>query len=538
MKKRVTNYHGLNSIYLSFLLLTFLLTIVLEVKGQSGYLAGDFHQHTTFTDGSFSFGYLHRMNAKFGLDWWANSEHGGCYNRNGLLSGMDLDTNIYWDDEHGITISGYDTSVDGHRLMWRWESLLKYSFPALVQIRKQYPSKTILQGFEMNVPGHEHASVCIVNEQFNTKESHVLPLAELEYTYDDKDFDKTGGSQYKWFKSNEIGHKKAINALRFCQTRFSGSSWFIIAHPERKGMYTIADFRDMNNIAPDVAFGFESMPGHQKSPDRGEYKSASGTYGISTYGGTGIFAAKVGGVWDALLSEGREWWLFSNSDFHDTISDFYPGEYQKNYIFTNESLMPEDIIAGMRKGNVWVVQGDLIDDLQFRIHNNNTSAEMGTKLQISGNSIKITIKVHDPAGSNYNIYSKYDHPVLDHIDLIAGYIYEHYHKEDIRYSTDTVNTTKIIARFDSLGNISDNKGLVSMKGSDKGNGYKEMSLTVNNVEKNMYFRLCGTNHKINTPNETDGEDNPLSDILMGENKITYPINIIGSYLNHIVRKLH
>lgn len=39
-----------------------------QVQAQGSYLAGDFHQHTTYTDGGYSFGHMMRKNAQFGLD--------------------------------------------------------------------------------------------------------------------------------------------------------------------------------------------------------------------------------------------------------------------------------------------------------------------------------------------------------------------------------------------------------------------------------------------------------------------------------------
>ena len=81
------------------------------------------------------------------------------------------------------------------------------------------------------------------------------------------------------------------------------TSWIVPAHPERAASYSINHFRDLNNAAPTVAFGFEGMPGHQKSNPRGSY--GSGAVGGGTYGGAGIFIAKVGGLWDAMLGEGR-----------------------------------------------------------------------------------------------------------------------------------------------------------------------------------------------------------------------------------------
>jgi hypothetical protein len=47
------------------------------VAAAQTWIAVDFHQHTTYTDGSYSISYMMAKNQEFGLDWWANSEHGG-----------------------------------------------------------------------------------------------------------------------------------------------------------------------------------------------------------------------------------------------------------------------------------------------------------------------------------------------------------------------------------------------------------------------------------------------------------------------------
>ena len=64
--------------------------------------------------------------------------------------------------------------------------------------------------------------------------------------------------------------------------------------------------------------------------------------GGTTYGGTGVYGAQIGGVWDALLGEGRNWWFFASSDWHNrgmfgpddrrSTQDFYPGEYQRDFV--------------------------------------------------------------------------------------------------------------------------------------------------------------------------------------------------------------
>ena len=59
-----------------------------SVKGK--WMSGDFHQQTNYTDGSEPFFDVMEKNVDYGLDWWANSEHGVERNRDG--------NGNYWDE--------------------------------------------------------------------------------------------------------------------------------------------------------------------------------------------------------------------------------------------------------------------------------------------------------------------------------------------------------------------------------------------------------------------------------------------------------
>jgi hypothetical protein len=154
--------------------------------------------------------------------------------------------------------------------------------------------------------------------------------------------------------------QKMVDAATWLKNYYPNQSWLVPAHPERKKDWTVGTFRALNDQAPRTAFGFESMPGHQKGTNRGEYAGMS--VGGGTYGGCGIYAAKVGGLWDAMLGEGRAWWLFANSDFHNDRdvgtsqgADFWPGEYQKTYTYVTNRNDAAALLAGLRSGNNWVV---------------------------------------------------------------------------------------------------------------------------------------------------------------------------------------
>ena len=96
-----------------------------------------------------------------------------------------------------------------------------------------------------------------------------------------------------------------------------------------------------------------------------------------TYGGAGIYIAQVGGLWDNLLADGRRFFNFDSSDFHNAPSDFWPGEYEKTYVMVKDAngdgvYTQEDVINGLRSGNSFSVHGDLIDELDFRVFHGNS----------------------------------------------------------------------------------------------------------------------------------------------------------------------
>jgi hypothetical protein len=473
------------------------------------YVTGDFHQHTTYTDGSYSMGLMMSKNNKFGLDWWANSEHGGSFDRWGQYSGLDLDGTVKWNTTLE-TLKG--KSNNGK--MWRWQSLTEYSFADVLAWRNAYPSKLIIQGYEMNVPGHEHASICVIGDQFNVNNPNVNALAQFEYMFDNGDSDNT--SPNGWQKSTKSGHAKAVEAAEWLQANYPTQSWFIPAHPERyvyNGTtgWNIEHFRDLNNAAPDVFFGFESIAGHQMSADRGEYKSSRPSYGVGTYGGAGIMCAKVGGLWDAMLSEGRHFWVFANSDCHSNevgAGDFFPGEYQKNHTFVTAKNDPQAIADGLRSGNTFCVMGDLINGLEFTVN----GTVMGGTAVVEDGQVTVVVKARDPQTKNNNRYSDYTNPVLDHIDVIVGEWSSKIDPADANYTVDAVSTTKVVKRFAKEAGAVDASGLQTEAWTDGADDWKEFSFSYPmEVGKNFYFRLRGTNKKVNEAAETDASGNPLLD---------------------------
>lgn len=477
---------------------------VIETPSFGTYVTGDFHQHTGYSDGTNPIKFVYSQAKKYGLDFTVNSEHGGAFQ--GDASEGDYEGECpKWSET-----TQFKGDANGKN-MWRWQSIKDYSWLQTKAFGDANKDIVTMQGLEWNPSGHEHASTCIISGQFDAVDAarNANAMAQFEYMFDNNDKDNTGGNEFGWVKSTKTGHEKSMEAAAWLQANHRKTSWIVPAHPERQNKWSIADYRDFNDIAPDVFTAFESTPGHQASPSRGGIGNSASYKKTYTFGGTGIMAAQVGGLWDAMLSEGRNFWLVANSDFHRHVSqgdgDFYPGEYQKNYISVKEKTA-QGIVDGLRSGNLFSVHGDLIDKLEFSIG----SATMGQTYNAKTGKVKISIVVRDPETNNHNVYSSLTNPKLDHIDLIAGDMRPKAAKGSAEYSVDTYNKTAVIARFDANGGVKDANGIVSQKWIAKEDGVKVIEYEVE-ISKDTYFRLRGTNHGLNVAGETDANGNPLVD---------------------------
>lgn len=538
------------------------------------YAAGDFHNHSTCSDGSISMQKLvkkstDKSDTPWGLDWFVQAGHGGNGNRNCTLAeDATLATPAYplvtsttgavqgptttWQNTNpAVQPKGSVSGTAPNQAMWRWQSIQEFQYP-LLEYLSAYLNKPLFLGVESVVAGHEHSSMSVISGQMPiAMDGAKLPttagytalgnangLAQWQYCFDRAVSDTSRGAANQWDCSvlgslngadpswndpakklvptnpagtpangfggaiGVKGHNKTVEAIKWMKEQHPDGSYYIPAHLERAGPFNpdgnngfnIEHLRNFNNAAPKVAFGFETQPGHGASSERGEYfpkrnafqTSATTTtlvdsVGGTTYGGTGVYGAQIGGVWDALLGEGRNWWFFASSDWHNrgqfgpddrrSTQDFYPGEYQRNYTMVrnggDDKLRPQTIVDGLRTGNNWASSGQLIDRLAFVAcvddrHENrgrdedrsveavremalkaarrNTDvdlrgcATMGEKLVVRpGQDVVVAIVVRDPEGTNYSPYGfdnpslaqigvkqPLNKPVLDHVDVIRG----------------------------------------------------------------------------------------------------------------------
>ena len=628
------------------------------------YAAGDFHNHSTCSDGSISMQKLvkkstDKADTPWGLDWFVQAGHGGSGNRNCTLAeDASLATPAYplvfsstnptlvlgptttWQNSNpAVTPKGDVSGTAPNRNMWRWQALQEYQYQ-ITEYLNRFLDKPLFLGLESVVAGHEHSSMSVITGQIPlaldrtplstapgyTAVGNANALAMWSYCFDRGVSDNsrgnttpTSGVGNNWDCSvpgslNSTnpswsalaaklvpltgagvglrGHDKTVEAVKWLAAFHPNTSYYVPAHLERAGPFApngnngfnVEHLRNFNNAGPTVAFGMETQPGHGASAERGEYRQNRNTIdgqpvdslGGSTFGGTGVYGAQVGGVWDALLGEGRNFWFFASSDWHNrgifgpddrrSTLDYYPGEYQRNYTLVRNGndpkLRPQTIVDGLRSGNTYVTAGQIIDRLGFvacasyagpaarsnaqvealalEAALNDTDvnvggcATMGEKLQVrAGAEVVVAIVVRDPSGTNYSPYSfnnpslaqigisqPLDRPVLDHIDVIRGLVTGYRQPGAPDYAGAWPNNWRTNPDMAAVPAAAKNTSAALLRTFNAsswtpvpGNtDFKRMSFRIPALSASQYLRLRGTNLPPSTPFETDSDGNPLADL--------------------------
>lgn len=554
------------------------------------YVAGDMHNHNTCTDGSVSVGYaLDRVlgsgtaaagGQNFDIDWFTLGNHGGSGNRDcrfaDTSASLPGETTTFWNNTLGQTIDGITiaelkgtpSGSGNNRVMWRWQNIQEIEWPYVVSRARQY-DKLVIEGLEWVVPGHEHADVAVIAGQ-NPRGPHAGTadnMAKFEYLYDRSDndligpVDESGNSAWTGKISNaglvgDNAHQKAITAITWLQSNYPLSSYVVPTHVERRGPfnpagnagYNIEHFRDLNNAGPTVAFGIES-PGHFAE---GGVTGGSGSYGTGavgggTYGMQGVYTAKVGGLWDGMLGEGRNFFVYVSSDWHSrgsfgardaaTTADFWPGEYTKLYVpnsgdegkHRGQNDAAANVLDGMRKGNSYSVNADIIGpDMVFRARGDHGDWKvMGETLVVDpGDMITIEMAVTVPAKNNspysfnnpllaqLGISQPLNKPYLDHIDLITGNITGVIAPGAPGYAVpNAAGTAGEAIVYNPSAKIAKQVATSSMTETRNQDGSSRFTFTTTMKAGStpFYIRTRGTNLPPATPNATDGQGNPLLD---------------------------
>lgn len=444
------------------------------------WLAGDHHIHSEFSadypeppagstdapkpvlgaDGRYPISQNATMARTFGLQWMVSTDHGGPNH-----SKLNHDQ----------------------------------AYPKLLQSRRDVPQVMQFYGMEFDTPGADHSSMIIPKS-----DAERTTLRDIESKFSKRDAFPRDASRDT--------EPKMVDALRYMR-EVSTPPVVIANHPSRSatdvGKYGLdrpAELRDWNDAAPRVAIGMEGAPGHQASAINKDGSldtaGARGGYGNSpTLGGFDQMTARVGGFWDAMLGEGRRWWITSTSDSHanwrDGGSDFWPGEYSKTYVSARSTT--DDVLDGIRSGRIFVTTGDLISELDVTVSGARQAAGIGGELSVpAGSDVQVTIRVRDPKGANHHG----DANTVKRLDLIMGDVTGPVADR----SSDRNASTRVVERFTAADWRRTGEILT-------------MSYTVRNVRSGSYIRVRGTNTAELEPSEDPRGEDPWSDLWFYANPI-------------------
>jgi hypothetical protein len=365
-------------------------------------------------------------------------------------------------------------------------------------------------GMELNMPAMDHHTLIIPHS-----EQEASMLYEIESRFD---------SQEAWphdpERDRETHTQRALEHIK----KLPLLPLLFANHPSRSaagvgdyGRDEPREFRANNDLAPEIYHGMEGAPGHQAAtlaPDGTQkrdaagqpagFRGAYGTTGAHTFGGFDQMTARVGGLWDSLLGEGRRFWIVATSDSHAHYtdqsrpgSDFWPGEYQKTYVHAERTY--RGVLDGLRSGRIFAVAGDLIDELDVFAKSGNRSASLGETLPArKGQKVEVTIRFRDPEAKN----ARGENPRVSRVDLIVGDVTAP--SPDLNY--DKNPTAKVLARFTS-------------KQWERDEDRFQIKMTLPQVDRKMYLRVRGTNTAdLEPPMDVPGES-PWSDLWFYSNPI-------------------
>lgn len=356
------------------------------------WLAGDHHVHSRFSatyaadpadpqavprpvlggDGAHTIVQNGEMAGRFGLSWMVSTDHGG---------------------PHHSTINA------------------EQAYPELLESRLRTPGVIQFYGLELDTPGSEHSSLII---PIHDGEREMLRGIESRWS-----------SREPWPVDASDDTRAAMLDMLRTLDGYAPRPIVIANHPSRSaegfgvwGEHDAASLRDWQDAAPRVAIGMEGAPGHQATSlkpegERGIYRR------YPTMGGFDQMTATLGGLWDAMLGEGRYWWITATSDSHrhpdEGGDDFWPGEYSKTWVRARPQ--PDAILEGLRSGQVFVATGDLVTEMDVIVTSGDGKAVMGQDLSISkGADVVVTIRLRDPQAPNAAGRT----PEVRRIDLIVG----------------------------------------------------------------------------------------------------------------------
>ena len=445
------------------------------------WLAGDSHIHSHWStgydyrsspptpikgrDALYSTPRNAAMARRFGLRWMVTTDHGGPYH----------------------------SKVN-----------LEQAYRELTLSRELVPEVLQFYGMELNMPGMDHHTLIIPRA-----EDEATVLYEIESRFDaNEDWARPPDPrrQSAELRRQALAHMQGLERLPILFANHPSRSAEAIG---RYGRDEPWEFRENNDLAPDVYRGMEGAPGHQAATltqgnrirNRGAYWNA----GARTLGGFDQMTAIVGGLWDALLGEGRRFWIVASSDshFHYTEpvragSDFWPGEFHKTWVHARPTYA--GVLNALREGRVFAVAGDLVTELDVRLKTSGgQEAGLGGTLRVArGAQVTATVRFRDPETPN----AAGENPAVRRVDVIVGEV----RRRSAEPSVDRNPTTRVLARFtrDALAR--------------DGNRYS-LEAALPAADRDLYVRVRGTSTADLEPAMDGPGENPWHDLWFYSNPI-------------------
>lgn len=487
------------------------------------HLAGDHHIHTQYSrDAMHTVDKQVSKGTENGLDWMVITDHGGTAHQ-----------------KYSVDMITKDISA----------------------ARRTYGNTAIFQGLEWNVPGAEHATVILpphnttpsVLKQFELLfDGTVLADAKKITNANASDGEPFAVAGLKWL-ADQVKSGTVPMALMFAN------------HPTRKGLDSPAEVRAWRDAAPGIAMGWEGAPGHQAAgistadggPGSGRgyydnsfdekysyagYRPTATENPLRTYGGFDWATARVGGLWDSLLAEGKPWWITANSDSHQmfketfvggnlttglnldssfynttgryndpvdkgvpitTYGDFWPGYYSRT-IVSSISKSYLTLMKALKSGLILTTHGGLIDGADIRVTTSDDAQGVttgGRTFVTKGGTVTATITIDLASRANYAGFI----PLLKKVDLISGPITGPVSDQQTMFAPNT----KVEKTFE----VSQTSGQVVF------------TYTYKNVGSSFYLRYRGSDGKVLAANGVDpamdvmGNSNPWNDLWFYSNPV-------------------
>ncbi|MEU8001463.1 PHP domain-containing protein [Catellatospora sp. NPDC049111] len=454
------------------------------------WLAGDHHVHTKYSakpDTLYTVDQQVDAARRNGLSWLAITDHGG-----------------HLHCRHGARQAAADIS----------------------RARRANRDLILFQGLEWNVPAGEHASVLIAPGP-----DELAVLTEFEARFDAVVNDTSG---------NTAAHQRlATAAVRWlgAQVRAGrvGASLVVVNHPGNSGSYGPRELRALLDADVSMVAALEGGPGHQAAgipaasggAGRGRcgYDGRPGTKSYPgypaaayrTHGGFDWAVAKVGGLWDALLAEGRPVAVTASSDVHRVFGDvwdsggaatddgrfpdpvwtgrpavghgdFWPGQYSRTHVGLR-SVDHISVLDALRAGRVWVDHGHLIDAVEVTVAGSRSlpAVTLGGVTSVeAGGEVRLTVQVKPAVRANHVGVV----PVLRRVDLIAG---------PVTGSDDPgalgAPNTRVVTSWE----ISATQPV-------------QLSHVFGDVAQPFYLRLRGTDGRVSAPGSDEPRQDPIGEV--------------------------